>query len=366
MLRVTHAILHAFEFETGSSYLSERELDLSQRPVRSYVQRRLRSVSSSPDNRHGSFSEQSAFAQTLDEYRRGQVGFVEISDQLGRYLWEELRRCEELEECDLLVADFSETQDMGSKAAEKTQVAQAFEDAATSLDEDEAPDLSRRCFAAVLLPRKQAFVHDLGNDASGMAANEILRQDSTLPNPTAKVDSYLLVDLQDLSIDFRDKPRTQGSQERLIIPDGLLQCSAEASSREAMEAVERIVEDVAEECGISPVEAVAQAKAYVASSAEREEAFSPEEVGREVFEGRPDVQERYEQAAREERLPEEVSVRCGVANRMAKSHKIRTDTGIEISFPSEYASNDDYIEFSRDAEGRVSILIKNVGSIQNK
>ena len=42
------------------------------------------------------------------------------------------------------------------------------------------------------------------------------------------------------------------------------------------------------------------------------------------------------------------------------------DTGIEISFPSEYAADANYIEFMADAQGRVSILIKNVGSIENR
>jgi hypothetical protein len=217
----------------------------------------------------------------------------------------------------------------------------------------------------MLLPRKQSFVHDL-RDFGDEAVNELVRTDATLPNPTQKVDSYILVDLESLDIDFRDKERTVGGSARSILADGLLQCSVEASSREVITRVERIVEDVAQEAGLSTAEVVAQAKASVASAVEREERFSPEEVGREVFDSEPQLRERFEEAVREERLPEEVPMRRGVANRMAKNHKIKTDTGIEISFPSEYATDSNYIEFTADNAGNVSIIIKNVARIENK
>ena len=157
-----------------------------------------------------------------------------------------------------------------------------------------------------------------------------------------------------------------GTQERQIIPEGLLQCSVQASSREVVEAVEKIVADVAEEAGVNVTEAVAHAKAVVQSSAEVDETFAPEEVGRRVFEDEPELQERYERVTREKELPEEVPVKRGVANRLAKNHKIKTDTGIEITFPSQYAADSNYIEFTTDSEGFVSILIKNVGKIENK
>jgi hypothetical protein len=51
---------------------------------------------------------------------------------------------------------------------------------------------------------------------------------------------------------------------------------------------------------------------------------------------------------------------------MARNHKIKTDTGIEITFPSEYAADSNYIEFTADDQGNVSIIIKNVGKIENK
>ena len=43
-----------------------------------------------------------------------------------------------------------------------------------------------------------------------------------------------------------------------------------------------------------------------------------------------------------------------------------TDTGIEISFPVEYGENPEFIEFSTEENGLISIELKNIGSIENK
>lgn len=366
MMHIDHAILHAFDFEGGSDYLSERELDLGSRSVKSYVQRSLRKLVASPESRHGELSDQSSFGAALKAYvREDSVSFIELSQQLARFMWEELRRCDDLEQCDLLMADFTDTSDMGRRAdgASKEQGATTVATAAPSRD---AEDLSERFLAAALLPRRQAFVHELGLDDAGVASNDILRQDSTLPSPTQRIDSYLLVNLRTGSVDFHDKERRQAGSALQLISDRLLGCSAQASTREVVQAIEHIVEEVADGHGMSSAQAVAQAKRVVTSSAERDEPLLPSEVGRQVFTERPELAERYEQAVRDEQLPEEIPMHRSAANRLAKSHRIRTDTGIEISFPSEYAADDTYIEFMADAQGRVSILIKNVGSIENR
>ena len=49
MLRVTKAILHVFDFETGTKYFSQSTLDLEDRQTKSYVQRRLRKITANPE-----------------------------------------------------------------------------------------------------------------------------------------------------------------------------------------------------------------------------------------------------------------------------------------------------------------------------
>lgn len=351
MLKVSQAILHVFDFDSGSTYFSEYPLDLSVRQTRSYVQRHLRKISSNADSRHGSFSPDSGFAEELAAYFRGQREFVEFSVQIAQWFWEELRRLEDMEQCDLLVADFVDTDESKVDASSTdAEVDAAFDGPA-----------GRRFFAVILLPRKPSFMHEVGG-----ACNDICRQDATLPNPSQKVDTYVLVDADDMSIDFHDKERSVGGTTVSLVPERFLQCSSEASSHEVIDEVSVIVRDVAEEYGLTPAVEVGRAKALVAAQADAEESFSPAEVGRAIFEDRPEVAERYEERVREAQLPEEAPVRRGVANRLTKSHKIRTDTGIEITFPSELTDKPGYIDFVTESDGHISITIGNVASIENR
>lgn len=360
-MRVAHAILHAFDFETGSSYLSERELDLENRQVRSYVQRSVRRCISSSDNRTGTFAEESNFKEELGLYRAGQVSFCDLSVQIAQWFWEELRRGEDLQNADLLVAEVEET------SKEPGGEDEGGEDVGRVADALEArPD---RTFCILLLPRRQSYSHELAG-FEGHLINGVVRTDSTLPNPTQRIDTYALVDLDTLDIRFHDKPRPIAGQDTLIVPDGLLQCTTQASSHEAVQTMTRVVEEVSQEFGLNAAEAVSRAKATVARDVEQSMGFEPAEVGREVFEEAPEVQrryeERYEEEARSAKVPDEVTMRPAEARRMAQRHRIRTDTGIDISFPSEYGHDSNYLAFSTDADGHITIVIRNVAKIENR
>lgn len=361
-MRVAHAILHAFDFETGSSYLSERELDLENRAVRSYVQRSVRRCLGSSENRSGTFAEESNFKEELGLYRRGELGFVDLSGQIAQWFWEELRLGEDTQNADLLVAEVEEA----PKAPTTTEV---DEDDVGSVVADALESKPERTFCIMLLPRRQSFAHELAG-FEGHLINGVVRTDATLPSPTQKIDTYALVDLDTLGIRFHDKPRPIAGRDTLIVPEGLLQCMTQASTHEAVRAVTRVVEEVSQEFGMNAAEAVSRAKATVERSVEQSESFEPAEVGQAVFEDVPKARERYEERFQEEahadNVPDEVPMRPAEARRMAQRHRIRTDTGIDISFPSEYGHDSTYLAFSTDADGHITIVIRNVAKIENR
>lgn len=350
MIRINHAILHVFDFETGSAYLSDEELPLNERQTKSYVQRHLRRITASAESRHAEFAEGSLFAEQLAAYLAGENDFLGISVQVAQWFWEELRRADSVEQADLLVADFEDTGEVKVDGRlSEGEIAAQLDAAATSW------------FAVIVLPRRVSFVHDVEG-----AGNAILRHDAMLPNPTQKVASYLLVRADTLAIEFSDKPRLIGGREVNVIADDFLKCHSTPSGREVVSAVTEIVEEVAEEFGLRPAMEVSRAKAALVRVADVEQTVTPLEVGREVFADRPEVRERFEQAVHEQRLPEEVSVRRGAANRLARKHKIVTDTGVEITFPAELAERPGYIEFIEEADGRLTIQVSNVAHIENR
>lgn len=116
-----------------------------------------------------------------------------------------------------------------------------------------------------------------------------------------------IIDSRSLEVAFQDKKRTIAGEDRYLIPDGLLQCSMEASSKEVIDEITTIVEEVAEEYGANATVALTRAKAYVSEAAEEGRGVVPHELAAEVFEDEP-LQERFVETAAEENIPERVRV----------------------------------------------------------
>lgn len=360
MFKINHAILHVLDFTSCVNVFSEDELDLSNKDVKSYVTRIARHALSGIDNKHGEFSDDSGFAQELQSYLRGQASFTDLSRQIAQFLADEFNRMESPTSCDVLVVDFEDEPKPPavSDEADDDETAQAALAAAYAAR-------AVRCFGILLLESKPAFMHEVGRASDGVVCNSIERHHAILPSPSQKMASYALVDVRTMQIQFVDKVRTVAGEERMVLPDGLLQCSVEASSKEVLDTTMRLVEQVADEYGANSAQAVARAKAYVSDPSRESDEVPFDEFADEVFTDDAPRQ-RLEQVAQEESIPERVRMEQSIAQRVAKRHKIRTDTGIEISFPAEYSQTPEFIEFTSAPNGLIQIELKNIGSIENR
>ncbi len=354
MFRINHAILHVFDFVSCVNVFSEEELDLTSKNAKNYVVKHARKALGCIENKHGTFSDDSMFAGELRSYFRGERDFVDLSVQIAQFMATELGHMEKPQSCDLLVADFEEDAPRPPADATEEELEAAYK------------AQGKRHFGIFLLESRQAYMHEVGSGESGGTRVDVKRHYAILPNPSQKVSSYALVDAETLAVSFVDKPREISGEERLLIPEGLLQCSQEASSKEVLDTVVRIVEEVADEYGANSAAALSKAKAAMMSEAsEDSEYLAPWDLGAEVFDDEP-LQRRFEEAVAAESIPERVPVEKKAVERVARNHKIRTDTGIEITFPSEYSTNPDFIEFISEPNGLISIELKNIGSIENR
>ena len=282
--RVNHAILHVFDFNSCVNVFSEEELDLSQRQTKNYVATHARRALGNIDNKHGEFAPTSLFAEELRAHKRGLKSFTELSIQIAEFMAGELSHQDKPVSTDLLVVDFEEDADVARVQA--AVAAEAAREGDVDADDVEKGALeeafsaaAKRYFALLLLESKQAYMHEVGHGDGGAPRGEIARHYAILPNPSQKVASYAIIDMETLSVLFCDKPRSIAGEERMLIPEGLLQCSVEASSKEVIETVARIVEEVADEFGANAAVALSKAKAYVSEKADEEEFLAPWEVG---------------------------------------------------------------------------------------
>ena len=334
-MKISHAILHILDFDSAVNVMSARELDLDTRAVRSFVTTHLRHARTSADNRRGSFTQDSAFAGELKSFLFGDRDFVDLSQQIAEFLGGELAKADKAASTDVLVADFDDDDDV-------------------------------RWFAILLLASKTAFMHEVAHEG-GEVRNDIARRYAVLPAPSQKVASYAIVRASNMDVLYQDKPRKIAGEDTCVIPEGLLQCTQGTSSRETIESALSAVQAAAEEHGANAAVAVAKVKAAVAEKVEEDEELPPWDVVDEVFEDEPQLKESVCAHMEAERVPERVPVeRAQVERAAVRNHKIRTDTGIEISFPAEMLRNSEYVEFVNEPNGLISIELKNIGSIENR
>lgn len=345
MIAIQDAVLHVFDFASGANYFSKETLDVDDKATKSYLTRRLKSIMDNPESRHGTFSETSDFAGGLGEYLRGQVDFVAFSQQIAQWFWEQLRKTEDLAPVDLLILD----------AVDTAKEADGEEEISRS------GNLLGRYFAIMLLPRRQTFCHVVES-----RSNEIMRQDVNLPNPTAKISTYVLIHAADMSIDFHDKERSLGEATINLIDGMFLQCTSEASTREVVGETLEMVSELCDDFGLQAAVELPKTKAALARHAEISDSVAPLAAVTQVFEERPEVVKKFEERAADAALPEESPIKPSAAKRLTNKHRIVTDTGIEISYPSVMTERAGYIEFVPQDDGSTMIVIKGVGSIENK
>ena len=248
-MKINHAVLHVLDFTSGVTVFSQRELDLESRQVRGFVEKHLRKVRRDEAARRGSFAADSSFAAELRSYFFGERDFIGMSTQIADFLASELGRAEKPESADVLVADFEDDELAG---------------------EDTTDDgTGQRFFAVLLLASRQAFMHEVRSD-DGRVGAEIARHYAILPNPSQKVASYAVVRARGMAVAYADKKRAINGEDVMLIPDGLLQCEAGVSAKEAIDTVTRIVEEVAEEFGTNSAVALSRAKNSLVEQAEDE------------------------------------------------------------------------------------------------
>lgn len=334
-MNINHAILHIFDAQSAVTVFSEAELEFDTRAVKSFVTKHLKRSRNAADNHPGSFTQESAFAAELKRYFFGERTFIDLSQQIAEFLCEQLSHAEKPSSADILVADFED-------------------------------DEETRWFAILIMESRMAFMHEVANDAGTVAA-KIARHHAILPAPTQKIASYALVRSRDLAVLYQDKPRTIMGADTQLIVDGLLQCTTGTSAKEVIDTVTRAVAEAAEEHGANAAVALAATKAAMMEQVEVDEELPPWDIVDEVFAEEPALQATVRQKLEEEHVPERVSVERAHAERPSvRSQKIRTDTGIEITFPVEMSKNSEYIAFKNEPNGLISIELRNIGAIESR
>ncbi len=315
------AILHIFDFISDQTVLSQQSLNLEDTLIESYLNKQITKIMSDTRCKEGYFQEESQFLSLLKTYQKKDINFVDLSLNITERLEGYLKNAE-LKTYDVLFMDYSY---------------------------EEVPYI-----AFVILENQSAYTH-LTKQENGIVSNTITQQSSLLPSATKKISTFGVVNMINFKVSFVDK-MDWGTNDISVIQEMILDCTCEKSKEEVFKEVNEVVKEVAVKTDTNPTLLLSKYKNYVKESMEEETPITTEDLATNAFIS----------TSLEHEIPKKVEVPKQYVTTKLKNQKIKTDTGIELSFPTEYSENSHFIEFRKKEDGTISIEIKNVAKITNK
>lgn len=333
MIIIHKAILHILDFNSGVTVFSDNELSV-ENSVETFMLKHIEKSYQDQDLKAGQFYEDSVFKALLMKYTQSdEFSFVEFSRTIAERMYEHIAKSDKLDSADLLMADIT-------------------------IDDE-------RMIALFKCNNKIGFIHQVTQTEDGIR-NEIINHYAIMPNLSQKIDEYAFINLQAQTIHFIDKKYSINGESVSLLPDCILECAYTVSPKTTIAQVTAIAKKVAENHGQSTLTAVTNAKTFIAENAQSSEYLQPIEIGKEIFKASPAMQEEYIAEIASANMADTIKVEQEFAIKKTKTHKIKTDTGIELIIPLDYFQNTDYVEFINNPDGTLSINLKKIMNVVNK
>ena len=329
-LFINTAVLHVLDYASGNEVMSQSSLNLEDAVIEEYVTKHLNKCMNDLRIKKGYFNDDSEYLKLLKGYTDQNYNFTDFSIQAAQLLSEYLKSTAS-QSHDVLFIDYRN---------------------------DDVPYVGM-----LLLENQKAYTHE--TKADEVISNTILLQHSILPAPTKKLNTFALINTLTMEIQYVDNTNWNNG-DISVLPEMILDCTSEKSREEVLNEVSQVVTEVAEKCDENPTLLLSRYKNYVKNTAEENDTVSTEDLAVNVFNASEEMQDTFISASMEHEIPKEVEVPKKAVTRKMKNQKIRTDTGIELTFPTEYSENPDKIEFINNPDGTISIEIKHIAKITNR
>lgn len=332
MIIIEKAILHILDFHSGVTIYSDTELPVKD-SIETWLLKHIERAWGSQDAKPGTFYDDSAFLKQIASYDAGELSFIDFSKQIAKTLEDAFTHAEEMPSSDVIVA-------------------------AVSIDE--VPHL-------VILRSNShiGFTHQVNQTENGIQ-NEIINHYSIMPNLSQKIDEFAFVNRRTKEIKTAAKKYTLDGNPVIVLPEVLLECSLTPSPKEAMKNLSKAAAKVAESFGQDKVATEAAVKSYVAETMQQGTELDLQEAGKEIFHDNPAMQQELDTAIRDAGITEPVQMDPEATLKKVSRHKLKTDTGIELTIPTDYFDNTEFIEFNNNEDGTLSITLKHISNIVNR
>ena len=332
MIIIDKAILHILDFNSGMTVYSDEELTV-QDSIETFLLKHIEKSWGSQEAKPGTFYDDSSFQKLLEEYISGEMSFVPFSKAITHVLEDAFTHAEEMASADVIVAD-------------------------VRIDD-------QRQIAVFKSNSHVGYTHQVNQTEKGIK-NEIINHYSIMPNLTQKMEEFAFIDAGTKAVSVSSKKYTIDGNSIYVFPEILLECSLAPSPKDAIKNLSKTAAKVAEAYGQDKVSTEAAVKSYVAENMQEGDELDLREAGKELFPENAAMQADFDTAIKDAGFTEPVKMDQEATMKKVCKHKLKTDTGIELTIPTDYFDNTEYVEFNNNDDGTLSITLKHIANIVNR
>ena len=323
---IHQAILHVLDTTLDAPVLSGSSMELTAEKT-AYLQNHIEKLLASDDIRQCRPLPDSAFHNELVHNH----DFIDLSCRIAGVLFDYMHAHTTIPGADLAVVDFTR---------------------------DGAPWLG-----ILKLNYKNGYTHYTEN-VEGAPVNSIIQQRACLPSQSGKVEEGALVNLTDYSMRLLEKKYDIDGHKEFYLSTVVFRYTQAEPEKKKLQAIQEAAAQAVKDTYEDEPHADAQVAMMIATqAADNDNQVSVEQVRRQLAEEYPlaavPFDDYVEKSDVIEHAEQPVTVTPARIRRM-ESRSIHTANGIEVKIPTELLNEESEVEFLHDADGSVSLLIKNV------
>lgn len=333
-IRIIKVIVHILDSMTGTPVLSDRELEIGP-DFADFLREHIYKVATGDDAKNCVFKQdESEFFEIIKDV--DEDNFVDVSKQLAGKLYEIMNSNIDIPPADLVIVIY---------------------------------EWEGSLFMGVLkMNYKTSYTHKTGQE-NDVNVNEIIMHKAILPTKTQRVSEAALINLDDMRIKLVERMFEINGKRENYFSKIFMACTTSLSQKSKLDIVTKAVDKVVKENydESEQFEIDMKAKSIFHNEFVNQGEIDVPVVVDKIFEDRPELKEVFNEKVEKYNVNKE-PIKPESENTVKKYYRqfLKTDTGIEIKIPMEEYENKDSVEFITNADGTISVLIKNVEKITSK
>lgn len=330
-MKIEKMILHVLDTESHVLALSDKMIEEMNEDIAPIVASKIRKVFRNINKKQATF-DNSPIERIIQDYKLNKIDFIETSNEIAKILYEEKRKYNLFESSDFLFI----------------QVMMDDVRYLVGIDNGNSTGLTHR-------------VVSVENEVM----NDMVLYKNLFSSNIIKKDHIFIIEYATSSVEIIETPIPRGI-DNLYLFEEILSCKTKPSYNESVTVMKECLDKIVQDHHLDELQMNTRLKMAIKESVEEEKAVEVSAVAESVFYDKPHLSNEFEEDVRKQGIEEVVDAQKVRISKKDKTEKIKTDHGIEITIPVDYMSSNEFIEFITEEDGKISIRLKNIESIERK